>query len=254
VITDGGAASDSILTQYINSPSGVPGTELSVSGGSTMTTTQYNVRSSVAFAVADAVVPTTDCILKTVTSVASTAIGYAPTGTASANTGYLAHLGRTSWNGAGSPPAPPTLVDLVSRQYAIDATNNALTVGEYPAYGTTNLVDDVVFLKAEYGVAATSTGTAVSSWVSGTTAIDNSTTCTGATIGSACVIALRVGIVARSARAENETVDQPNPVTVLPAITGTVTAAAVTYTLPDAKYRYRGYSTIIPLRNVIWTR
>jgi hypothetical protein len=60
--------------------------------------------------------------------------------------------------------------------------------------------------------------------------------------------------VARSARAENETVDQPNPVTVLPAITGTVTAAAVTYTLPDAKYRYRGYSTIIPLRNVIWTR
>jgi type IV pilus assembly protein PilW len=232
-ITDGGAASDEITTRYAYSTSGLPGTELNASGGFTMTTSQYNVRSNVGFAVADKVVSTNSCAVAAVTSVAtSIAIGYAPNLTASASSGYLVNLGPGG---------------LVGRHFAI--TSGALTMGEYPVYTANNLVDEIVFLKAQYGLAASASGTAVTSWVSGATAI------TSANV--ARVIAIRVGVVARSAAQERVAIDQPNPLPLLPEIAdggGATIGAAVTYTVPDTTYRYRAYSTIIPLKNVIWTR
>jgi hypothetical protein len=55
-----------------------------------------------------------------------------------------------------------------------------------------------------------------------------------------------------------ETIDQPNPLPVLPQILSGVTeiGAAVTYSIPagGTTVRYRAYSTIIPLKNVIWGR
>lgn len=248
-IGDGGTGADSITVQYANSASGIPGTELSISGGYTMTTSQYNVRSNVGFAVGDRVVATNACALSTVNGPCA---GLCPTGTlltsgviisytypsalaASANAGYLANLGPDG--------------SLISRRYQVDTATSALTVGEYPAFTANNLVDDIVLLKAEYGLAASSTGVVVTSWVNGTTAISNT--------NSNRVIAVRVGVVARSSLRENEVIDQPASITVLPAVTdsgGTQIGAAVTYAPPDTRYRYRAYSTVIPLRNVIWTR
>lgn len=234
-ITDGGADSDEITAVYSYSTTGLPGTELSAVGSNTMTTSQYNVRSNVGFAVGDKVASTLTCTATTVNDVSTsaTAIGFAPPAlSASTNSGYVVNLGPTG---------------LVGRHFAV--TSGALTMGEYPAYTANNLVDEIVYLKAQYGLAATTTGNVVTSWVNGVTAIDSTN------VGR--VIALRVGVIARSALRESGVIEQPATQTVLPAVSdsgGTTIGAAVSYTVPDTRYRYRAYNTMIPLKNVIWTR
>ncbi len=232
-ITDGDTDSDQITVVYAYSTTGLPGTELSASGGYTMTSSQYNVRSNVGFSDGDKIVSTINCTVGTVNSVATaTAIGFSPTSAASTNSGFLVNLGPTG---------------VVGRHFAI--TSGALTMGEYPAYTPNNLVDEIVYLKAQYGLSATTTSNTVTSWVSGVTAIDSTNV--------ARVIAIRVGVVARSALRENATIEQPATQTVLPAVTdalGNAIGSAVTYTVPDTRYRYRAYNTMIPLKNMIWTR
>lgn len=235
IIGDGGSgASDTITVKGTNPASGVPGTELAVSGGSTMTSSQYNVRSSVGFSVNDKVVATNfipTCTMTTVTSVGATAIGYTPALAASSTAGYLVYFGASG--------------EFFSRSYAVGTT--AMTVADYPAYSTNNLVDDIVFLKAQYGLADTTASTTVTSWVSGATAL------TSANVGR--VIAIRVGVVARSSARENEVIDQPNPLPVFQEMSdSSATTDAVSFAIPDTRSRYRAYSTIIPLKNVIWTR
>ncbi len=241
-IGDGGVGnSDTITVQGTNSSTGIPGTELSatVAGGNTMIANQFNVRSSLGFSVGDRVVATAlapSCTLVTVTSVGATAIGFTPALSATSTAGYLAHFGA----GAGVPAG-----EFFSRTYAIGTTG--LTVGDYPLYVTSNLVDDIVFMKAQYGLADTTTSTTVTRWVSGSTLIDST--------NALRVIALRVGVVARSTKREDDVIDQPNPLPVFdekPDSSGGTDV--VTYAVPDTHMRYRAYSTIIPLKNVIWTR
>jgi type IV pilus assembly protein PilW len=246
VITDGGTGSSDTITVKGTSPaSGVPGTELDTSSGTSMTSVQYNVRSSVGFSVNDFVVSNIACAMTQITSVSATALGYTyasvlPT---SASAGYLAYFGQAG--------------EFFNRQYGIGPT--AMTVADYPAFSTNNLVDNIVFLKAQYGLSNAATGSpaTVTRWVSGGTTL-NGTTCVGTSVHPACVVALRVGVVARSAVAGPETVDQLSSLPVLPQIMSGATeiGAAVTYSVTAANntVRYRAYSTIIPLKNVIWGR
>lgn len=235
----GTGVSDTILVQGTNPVSGIPGTELSspTAGGNTMTAGQFNVRSSVGFAVNDRVVTDAlapNCTLVTVTSVAATAIGYTPALSATTTTGFLANFGTGGTAG-----------NFYSRQYAVGLSG--LTVADFPLYVTSNLVDNIVFMKAQYGLAATINGTVVTSWVSGATAI-NSTNVQR-------VIALRVGVVARSTKREDDEIDQPNPLPLFNEKADSTNGVdAVSFTIPDTHMRYRAYSTIIPLKNIIWTR
>jgi hypothetical protein len=58
-ITDGGTGvSDTLAVKGTNPASGVPGTELDTSSGTSMNSVQYNVRSSAGFAINDIVVST----------------------------------------------------------------------------------------------------------------------------------------------------------------------------------------------------
>ncbi len=244
-ITDGGTGvSDTLAVKGTNPASGVPGTELDTSSGTSMNSVQYNVRSSAGFAVNDIVVSTLTCAMTSITSVAATSLGYTyttvlPTSSAA---GYLAYFGQPG--------------EFFNRQYGI--ATNALTVADYPAFVTNTLVDNIVFLKAQYGLAAATTGSpaTVARWVSGATTL-NGTTCVGTSVHPACVVAVRIGVVARSASTVPESVDQPDPMPVLPQILSGATeiGPAVTYSIPTgAPVRYRAYSTIIPLKNVIWGR
>lgn len=245
-ITDGGTGvSDTLAVKGTNPASGVPGTELDSSSGSSMTSVQYNVRSTAGFSVNDIVVSTLACAMTSISSVGATSLGYTyatalPTSTAA---GYLAYFGQPG--------------EFFNRQYGIAASG--LTVADYPAFTTNTLVDNIVFLKAQYGLAATISGSpaTVVRWVSGATTL-NGSNCVGSSVHPACVVALRIGVVARSASAGPETVDQPNPLTVLPQIGSSPTpiGESVTYAIPTggATVRYRPYSTIIPLKNVIWGR
>ena len=245
-ITDGGTGvSDTLAVKGTNPASGVPGTELDTSSGTSMNSVQYNVRSSAGFAINDIVVSTLACAMTSVTSTAATSLGYtygSVLATSSA-AGYLAYFGQPG--------------EFFNRQYGIATTG--LTVADYPAFTTNTLVDNIVFLKAQYGLASSISGSpaTVARWVSGATTLDG-TTCVGTSVHPACVVALRVGLVARSASSGPETIDQPNPLPVLPQILSGVTeiGAAVTYRMPagGTTVRYRAYSTIIPLKNVIWGR
>jgi type IV pilus assembly protein PilW len=245
-ITDGGAGvSDTIAVKGANSASGVPGTELDTSSGTSMTSVQYNVRSSAGFAINDIVVSTLACAMTSISSVSATNLGYtyATVLATSSAAGYLAYFGQPG--------------EFFNRQYGIAASG--LTVADYPAFTTNTLVDNIVFLKAQYGLASTISGSpaTVARWVSGATTL-NGSTCLGNSVHPACVVAVRVGVVARSASAGPQTVDQPNPLPVLPQIGSSPTplADAVTFSIPagGATVRYRAYSTIIPLKNVIWGR
>ncbi|MBL0075072.1 MAG: PilW family protein [Rhodocyclaceae bacterium] len=246
----GAGVSDTILVQGTNPVSGIPGTELSspTAGGNTMTSSRFYVRSSLGFNIDDRVVTNAlapDCTLVTVTAIdqvaaagpvpAHSIISFTPALSASALPGFLANFGPGVIGGR----------DFFSRRYAIGLTG--LTVADFPAYTTSNLVDNIVFMKAQYGLADTASSTTVTRWVSGATLIDNTNV--------QRVIALRVGVVARSTKREDAEIDQPNP---LPLFDEKADSAggtdAVSFTIPDMNIRYRAYSTIIPLKNVIWTR
>jgi len=242
-ITWGGAGvSDSIAVKWANPTTGAPGTELDNSSGTSMTGSQYNVRSNVGFSAGDVVVSTLACAATTVGAITNTTtIPYSYSGTAlasSSQTGFLAYFGQAG--------------QFINRQYAIGPT--AMTVADYPAFTTNNLVDNIVYLKAQYGVAGAITGNpaTVARWVSGATTL-NGTGCSGSSIHPACVVAIRIGVVARSAAVSSEPVDQPNPLPLLPVVFG---SDSETFALPagSSNLRYRAYSTVIPLNNVIWGR
>lgn len=239
IITDGGAGvSDTITVQGTNPASGVPGTELTASGGNTMSSSAYYVRSAVGFSVNDRVVATNfipTCTMTTVTAintgVTPNTISFTPALSADSAAGYLVYFGAAG--------------EFFSRRYSISTAT--MTVGDYPLYTASPLVDDIVFLKAQYGLADTTSSTVVTRWVSGATAL------TSANVGR--VVAIRVGVVARSAARENETIEQPNTLVVFQELSDSSgTTDTVSYSLPDMRSRYRTYSTIIPLKNVIWTR
>lgn len=124
---------------------------------------------------------------------------------------------------------------LVINTYSVDA-NYSLQMVDTSAV-TTTLVKDIVSLQAQYGIAATGSQD-VTQWVDATAASGFNT------LNSTKVKrikAIRITVVARSGKKEagNVTASAPGGVDIS--------------TLPDwQRYRYRVYTTIIPLRNVIW--
>lgn len=257
IINDGGVGvSDDIYVQSVEprpGSSGIPGTELSppTVGGNTVTANVFNVRSGLGFAVDDRVVSNAhitasppNCTLVTVTAVSASVpsggkmtatISYAdPALPISQTAGFLANFGNKGNGAAGN---------FVSRWYAVNSTS--LTLAEYPLYTTSNLVDGIVFMKAQYGMSASVSSPTVARWVSGATAI------TSANVQ--LVKAIRIGVVARSTKREDSAIDQP---TQLRLFDEKDDAAGLTdellYTVPDMNARYRAYSTIVPLKNALW--
>lgn len=266
-IGDGGTNSDTIEIQYANSRSGSPGTGLS---GTAQTATSYLTNSSVGFAVGDYVVSNASTSVAAPAACLVTKI-LAPTGT-SPNIVISTAAGEPALTPSSEPDSYlenwGQLGEFVRRQFSVNA--GSLMLREYDrtqadglAATANTLVNDVVYLKAQYGMASTTAGgvtgctrtaDVVTSWVSGATVISSTNSC--------AVIAIRVGVVARSALRENESIELASAnteLTVLPAISdalGNVLSAAITYDPGTAatRYRHRVYSTIIPLKNVIWSR
>lgn len=143
-----------------------------------------------------------------------------------------------------------------SRQvYAVN--NGNLTLNGTP------IISGIVNLQAQYGVANTADSNQVALWVNAVA--------TGGVPWDAPTVqqrnrikAVRIAVVARNSQYEKEEVTaacssttEANP-TGLCAWSGSVASPAPTVNLsndPDWQhYRYRVYETVIPLRNVIWSR
>jgi type IV pilus assembly protein PilW len=123
--------------------------------------------------------------------------------------------------------------------YAVN-NGNLERAGEVTAPGIVNL-------QAQYGVSGTATSNLVTSWV------DASGTWASPSVADRKRIkAIRIAVVARSAKMEPANVTTA----ALTSWVGSSTAPTIDLSA-DAnwqKYRYRVFETIIPLRNVIWSK
>lgn len=125
---------------------------------------------------------------------------------------------------------------LIVNAYSVDANRNLQMVDA--AGAVTTLVKDIVSLQAQYGISSAVGVQNVSSWVDATAASGFNTLDSDKVKR---IKAVRITIVARSGKKEagNVTTSAPGGVDIS--------------TLPDwQRYRYRVYTTIIPLRNIIW--
>jgi type IV pilus assembly protein PilW len=126
---------------------------------------------------------------------------------------------------------------------------------------TTPSVVGVVNLQAQYGVSATANSNQVTQWVDASGA-----TWAAPTVANRNRIkAIRIAVVARNAKIEPDIVTTACSSTIaaaptgLCAWTGSVASPAPAVDLSPgdanwARYRYRVFETIIPLRNVIWAK
>lgn len=125
---------------------------------------------------------------------------------------------------------------LISNTYSVDANYSLQMVDKSAA--VTTLVKDIVSLQAQYGISTAAGVQEVTSWVDATAASGFNTLDSDKVKR---IKAVRITVVARSGKKEagNVTTSAPGGVDIS--------------TLPDwQKYRYRVYTTIIPLRNIIW--
>jgi type IV pilus assembly protein PilW len=127
--------------------------------------------------------------------------------------------------------------------------------------GTVPSVVGVVNLQAQYGISAAVTDNKITAWVNADAAPWNAPTVADRNR----IKAIRIAVVARNAKMESEAVttacsstNSASP-TGLCAWAGDAGSPAPVIDLSPgdanwARYRYRVYETIIPLRNVIWSK
>lgn len=258
-----GGASDSILVQYGKASSGAPGATM-LTAQPTSFADSFQLTSVAGFSIEDLAVikVSTSCTMFQVTNVNTVDRSLDHTTNYTKTVGGATQNKTSSYNPAAVPGSPGwdkaiadnVLVNLgtmVSRRYSVSA-DSTLQMKGYSDDTQTSLVDGIVYLKAQYGInnSGASTDKSVDLWTT-----DLSTITSSGRVDYTKVLAIRIGVVARSPLYEKDAVDAPTTLTVLPAIQnsgGTNIGAAVTYDVPDDHYRYKVYSTVIPLRNVIW--
>lgn len=134
---------------------------------------------------------------------------------------------------------------MLVKTYSIDANNNLQMVDSSTtsaSNGTYTLVKDIVSLQAQYGIADAGSQT-VNNWVDATAATGWNTL---DSTEIKRIKAIRLTIVARSSKKEGTNVT-----------TSVTTPQGTTINVSNLtdwqKYRYRVYTTTIPLRNIIWS-
>jgi len=112
-------------------------------------------------------------------------------------------------------------------------------------------VADIVNIQAQYGISDAANNNKVTAWVDAT----GVWAAAGLTVANRNRIkAVRVAVVARNGQLEKDAVTLNAPVA-WPDEAGSPAPVIDLTTIADwQRYRYRVYETIIPLRNIIWSR
>jgi type IV pilus assembly protein PilW len=236
-ITDGGGgASDTVIIRYGDSPSGGIPTTITAMGAPTANdatvTTNFACRVGDVALIANG----TTCAMTSVNAVAGATTVTLADITATGIGANLACLG-SSWN---------------EISYAV---NN----GNLERNGVTSMAG-IVSLQAQYGISAAANSNQVTNWVDATGG-----TWAAPTIADRNRIkAVRIAVVARNSQLEKDVVTEACSSTSSAAPTGLCAWAGnaaspapeidLTADADWARYRYRAYETIIPLRNMIWAK
>lgn len=238
----------------------------------------------------------TNCLLFEVTSVDSTGLGHASgtsynpssyqwtSSSSTAGTCPAGEAGQCYGNGAmvynlGTNTGSP----IIANEYSVAAGATTL---QMRSIGTTNsssvptvlsMADNIVAMRAQYGIAAAANSATVSTWVGPDSSAWDTTWKPGAlTVANAGLIrAVRIVVVARSGNREAATVtsacttDTPINYTTGPCPSGSssdpniqsdTTMPAInlsglpwnTTTTEWQHYRYKIYTTVVPIRNILW--
>lgn len=245
-IADGGATgSDTITmtrgTEFLGS---IPAT---ITGSMPQPSAELDVSRTTGFAEGDLILISQggNCTVMQVTQVQSAAlkIQHNPGGSGSSfnpSASFYNTAPGNTWPTFTSGSKILNFGSLVANAYSVDANRNLQVTSQVTgaASSTLTLVKDIVSLQAQYGIAPAGSPD-VNAWVDATAA-------TGFDTLDATEVkrikAIRVTVVARSGKKEGTNVTTAAP--------GGVDIS----TVPDwQRYRYRVYTTIIPLRNVIWS-
>lgn len=241
-ITDGGAGSDSIT---IRIPTDVLASVPSyVTNPMPPTSAELNVNRTDGFADGQLVLMSQggNCALVQITQVqpAALKIQHNSGGGAPYNPG-VPYAKANGWPAFTSGAKVQRLGNMLVLTYSIDASRN-LQVSQRTNYAqtavatVTPLVREIVALQAQYGIADAGSEV-VNNWVDATAA-------SGWNVLDSTKVkrikAVRITVAARAGKRENSAVT-------------TVEPAVGVSALPDwQNYRYKTYTTIVPLRNVLW--
>lgn len=228
-ITDGGASADLItVSSFPGATAAVPVNVQSISGSVFTVDNNLGCRNDDLALVIRGTscrvgrVTTTDANLATNTTIinlqsADVTAGLITTGPSAADFARLTCLGP---NGS-----------MNLRTFRIN--NNQLEVNGSP------IIDDIVDMQAQYGVAANANSNQITAWVDAT----GGTWAAPTNANRNRIRAIRVAILAR-----NGLIEKTNVTTALPPTTITLNAPGTDW----QRYRYRAYETIIPIRNLTW--
>jgi type IV pilus assembly protein PilW len=139
------------------------------------------------------------------------------------------------------------------RDYTYQIVNNELLLNGQP------IVSEVVNMQAQYGVSAAANSNQVSQWVNAT----GGTWAAPTVANRNRIKAIRVAVVVRNSLLEKEVVSTACSSTIAANPSGVCAwdgsvlseAPAVVLTGTDwERYRYRVFETIVPVRNMLWSR
>lgn len=237
-ITEGvGTASDNITIQYATSISGVPSTSLTTAQANFGD--MFNVVNTAGFDVDSLIMTGTgsDCTISEISAVNAAQNKIEHTG-GDYNSAALPAGATNGWIAAVADEKVLNIGRLISNTYSIDGNNLMLE----PFGGAdSDAANGIVFMKAQYGRDITNDNVnAVDEW-SYTAPTDNTQ-----------VIAIRIGLVSRSARQEATASVMADDIQVLDETNGS--GNGIVYNIPDKHYHYKLYRTTVPLRNVIWAK
>ena len=165
----------------------------------------------------------------------------------------IAHTPVTGSLGATYGSVGASLVNLGQRasmariEYTVDPTSHALrTQNRLPTDGPVNpLINDVVNLKAQYGLDTNNDGT-IDLWQDATGGVWSAASLPAQPLATLQQIrAVRIAIVTRSAQYEKDIVT-PGPLLMLDD------TVSMTLSADDQHYRYKVLETSVPLRNALW--
>lgn len=250
-ITDGGANASDTLTISTGATNSLGGIPANITVTMPPTSSEFNVSTTLGFADGQLILLMQGgtCSVMQVTQVQT-----------SQGTLKIQHNPSVPYNIDSATATPPAysqgasmtnLGSFTTHTYSIDANYNlqlaSSTNSTTPT--TTPQMSDIVRMDAQYGISSAAGAQPVSSWVDATAANGFAAPLSSANIKR--IKAIKLVIVARSNKKEVTNVTSSAP-TYYDVSTGTTTAINVSYLPNWQQYRYKVYTTIIPLRNVIW--
>ncbi len=247
-ITDGGASASDTLTISTGGANSLGGIPANITVTMPPTSAEFNISSTVGFSVGQLILLMQGgvCTVMQVTTVQPSALKIQHNSGSSAP--YNPSTPPSGWPSYTTGATVTDFGSFTTHTYAIDSNYNLQLTDS--ATGTTlPQMSDIVRMDAQYGISSAAGVQPVSSWVDATAANGFAAPLSSANIKR--IKAIKLVIVARSNKKEVTNVTSSAP-TYYDASTGTTTSINISYLPNWQQYRYKVYTTIIPLRNVIW--